>query len=322
MDADRSSWFSEYPEYTFNEYSRYLKRKYGESVYRVSVDAGFSCPHRDSSPDRAGCSFCGEGGARAPYLGASGSLWSQIRASIDFLKNRYGARKYMLYFQAFSNTYGSPARLKTLYDEGLGSADFEELIISTRPDCIDEKKADLLHSYSERGYTVWVELGLQSASQATLDRIRRGHTVEAFCEAYAMLKARSLNVAVHVIFGLPGEGLTEITRTMAFLARLSPDGVKIHNLHIPKNTALADEYRAGELVTPGSGRHMEYVIGALEALPKETLVFRLTCDTRQEALLSPRRFCDKAAFFSSVRNGMRARNTWQGKYYLPGTDLA
>jgi radical SAM superfamily enzyme len=131
------------------------------------------------------------------------------------------------------------------------------------------------------------------------------------------VKNRSINVAVHVIFGLPGEGSKEIMQTMQFLARLRPDGIKIHNLHIPKSTPLADEYEAGEIVPPSAQRHLEYVIRALEVLPQDTLILRLTCDTRSRALIGPRNFGGKAGFYSLLRSEMRTRNTWQGKKHDP-----
>jgi radical SAM protein (TIGR01212 family) len=315
MTDDRTSWFDEYPVYTFNEYSRYLRKRYGETVFRVSVDAGFTCPHREKSPDYRGCSFCEEKGARAPYLASVENLKLQIAKSIGFLKSRYKARKYILYFQAFSNTYAPVERLRAVYDQGLSVADFLELVVSTRPDCIDEEKTDLLRSYSNRGYTVWIELGLQSVSGITLERIKRGHTLGDFEKAYKILKSRSLNVSVHVIFGLPGEGTDEIMRTMEYLAGLRPDGVKIHNLHIPKGTGLADEFVAGELVAPGKDRHLVYTEHALEILPKNTLIMRLTCDTHHDLLLSPRYFCNKSEFLSSLKSRMRISNTWQGKKY-------
>jgi radical SAM protein (TIGR01212 family) len=313
--AASSSWFTEFPRYRFNEYSRYLRETYGQKVYRVSVDAGFTCPNRALSADGSGCIYCEVTGSRAPYLGDEQDLSAQIKNAQSFLESRYGARLYSLYFQANSNTNAKVEKLKVIYDTGLSAAGFCELIVSTRPDCVDEEKADLLSSYRSEELSVWVELGLQSSSASTLARIKRGHTLGHFENAFTMLRERKINVSVHVIFGLPGEGEEEIMHTIRYLAALRPDGIKIHNLHIPRNTYIADMYARGEVVAPGSERHLEYVIRALEALPEETIIMRLTCDTPRSSLLCPRYFRDKAAFYSSLRMKMEERNTWQARCF-------
>lgn len=311
------------PAVIFRSYSHYLKQKYGEPVYRVSVDAGFSCPNRGKDRRAQGCLYCDERGSRAPYLGTDkvqSSNWQRsLRAQIDdarkFLEHRYAARKYILYFQAFSSTYAPVQRLKEIYDYGLDCAEFEELVVSTRPDCIDERKADLLASYRERELDVWIELGLQSASDASLRRIERGHTVADFDRSYRLCKEREIKVAVHVIFGLPGEGLTEILNTVRYLATLQPDGIKIHNLHIPRGCPLFTEYLAGELTVPNDERHLEYTIRALELLPPETVIMRLTCDTPQQLLGAPLHFRPKPAYLSALRRALGTRGTWQGRLY-------
>jgi uncharacterized protein len=311
------SWFSEYPRFTFNEYSRYLKLQFNQTVFRVSVDAGFTCPHREKSENNAGCIYCDAKGSRAPYLGNIEEMKLQIRSAKRFLRARYGAKRFMLYFQAFSNTYASCADLKKIYDAGLRESEFCALIVSTRPDCIDREKAALLASYECDNLDVWVELGLQSANPSTLSVIKRGHSLSDFEKAYVELKERDLKISVHLIFGLPGEGWEEIERTVRFIASLKPDGIKIHNLHIPYETEIARMYLHGEIIAPGFERHRDYVIRALELLPQKTLVMRVTCDTRISKLLSPRRFVDKGTFYSSLRDDMVKRNTWQGRLYSP-----
>ncbi|MBN1696446.1 MAG: TIGR01212 family radical SAM protein [Spirochaetales bacterium] len=316
MSTD-AAWLDLYPEHTFNAYALYLKRLYGRSVYRVAVDAGFSCPNRGKTRSHPGCTYCDEYGSRAPYLGHGGSLEEQIEGAIKFLKNRYGAEDYILYFQAFSSTFGSVEDCRAIYDRALRLAPFKELVVSTRPDCISVDIADLLDSYVKPDMKVWVELGLQSASDTTLKRIRRGHTVATFTEAYRLLKGKGINVAVHLIFGLPGEGSREIRKTVSFMSGLAPDGIKIHNLHIPRDTAIHREFLAGELVVPSPQRHLEYVIQGLELLPPETIIMRLTCDTPPERLVFPGHFWEKSRFYAAVREEMRKRNTWQGRCYSP-----
>ena len=237
----------------------------------------------------------------------------QVGESLAFLRSRYRATAFILYFQAFSNTNAPVGELRRIYDHGLSLAPFCGLNVATRPDCLDEEKADLLASYRSQDRDVWVELGLQSADDLTLRRIDRGHTAEDFLHAYRLLKDRSLKVAIHLIFGLPGEDFAGIVRTVEFVAGLLPDGVKIHNLHIPRGTVLAQELAKGELTAPAAPRHLEYVIAAIERLPPETVVMRLTCDTPEPRLAAPRHFWPKGAFLARLEEEMRARGRAPGK---------
>ncbi len=320
----------------FRSYSAYLKERYGEPVYRVSIDAGFSCPHRGDDRSHPGCSYCDEHGSRAPYLSGDiskqptsnprGKSWRlkrngaeiqrQVTKAIQFLRGRYSAKLYILYFQAFSNTYAPLRRLKRIYDFTLSLAPFKEMIVSTRPDCIDIGTANLLASYKDLGLDIWVELGLQSASNQTLKRINRCHTVETFSKAYQLLKSMGLKLTVHIIFGLPDEGEKEILNTIRFVSHLMPDGIKIHNLHIPTGSPMFYEFSAGEIIVPTYLRHLQYCIKALEMLPQKTIIMRLTCDTPQSRLASPRGFRPKAYFYERLRSEMKQANTWQGKKYI------
>ncbi len=335
----------------FRGYAEYLRAKYGVPAYRVAVDAGFGCPNRgadrgayrgaDRAADREadrrqpGCLYCDERGALAPYQEAAvapgdapaGERLDSIRRQIEhgtaFLRRRYGAQVFLLYLQAFSNTHAPAAELEEVYDFALGCGEFRELIVSTRPDCVDAQRAELLAGYRRRGLDVWVELGLQSGCDATLARVRRGHTVEDFTRAFGLLRSAGVRLAVHLIFGLPGEGLGQILSTVRLVAGLEPEGVKIHNLHVPRASPLAAELMAGELAVPCAGRHLEYVVRALELLPPRTLILRLTCDTPRERLAVPRGFAPKAAFYRQVRAALAARGSRQGRLWAgPATGAA
>ncbi len=297
-------------------------------VYRVAVDAGFTCPNRAGGRSGAGCSYCAAHGSRAPYLSAEPSaaenalpsrcdvdLARQVREGIAFLRRRYGAEAFILFFQAYSNTNAPVDVLRRIYDEGLALASFKGMNVATRPDCLDEARADLLASYRGGGREVWCELGLQSAHDATLARIGRGHTWEDFRRARALLKERGIPTAVHLIFGLPGEGLDEILRTIDAVAGAGIDGVKIHNLHIPRDTAMAREFAAGEITAPCAERHLDYVIAAIERLPPQTVIMRLQCDTPARQLAAPRHFWEKGRFSEQVAARMHQRETYQGRLF-------
>ncbi len=304
-------------------YSRYLRQRHGCDVYRVAVDAGFTCPNRGSDRAGPGCSYCDADGSRAPYLSkCAGSLEGQVREAMAFYRRSGRDGAFILYFQAYSNTNAPVEALRRIYDEGLALAEFRGLNVATRPDCLDGEKADLLASYADRGLEVWVELGLQTANDDTLSRVGRGHTAADFVRAFELLRSRRLKIAVHLIFGLPGEGMAEIERTMTSVARLRPDGVKIHNLHVPLGTPIAREYLKGEVAVPGSLRHLEYVIAAIELLPPETVIMRLTCDTPREKLAAPRGFWSKERFLSRLAAEMRARGARQGRRFEPAAAAA
>jgi hypothetical protein len=312
----RKLWYdeSDVQDLPYNSYALYLREKYDRPAYRVSVDGGFSCPNR-SGRSGPGCSYCDEQGSRAPYLAHTAGIEEQVRAALGFLRSRYNAEVFLLYFQAFSSTNAKPRDLERIYDAALDLAEFRELIVSTRPDCVDEEKAALLGSYRARGLDVWLELGLQSARDRTLQRIGRGHSAADFSASYDILKRHGLKVAVHLIFGLPGESAEDIRETVRFTARLEPDGVKIHNLHIPARSPLAGEFLRGEITAPGPQRHMEYLISALEHLPAGCLIMRLTCDTPRERLHAPRWFGEKQSFRDRLVKEMRRRGARQGRLY-------
>lgn len=259
----------------FYRYAQYLADRFGSKTYRLSVDAGFSCPVRDAGRP---CRYCFEDGSRAPYLGAHADLAEQISAGSAFLRRRYRAQQMLLYFQAYSSTHAPVDRLRAIYDRGLATETFAGLVVSTRPDCLDPAKADLLASYQSTDFEVWVELGLQSAHDATLRRVDRGHSVARFLDAYRLLKARGIRVGVHLMAGLPGEGEAEFLQTTRFVADLRPDGVKFHNLVVVERTPIFDELLAGAIAPFGLRRYVRYLARAIELLPPTTVVLRLGFD--------------------------------------------
>ena len=317
-------------------YGSYLREKYGTSVYRVAVDAGFSCPNRSVNRKEGGCTYCDAFGAAAVYNRKEGygelpdrfraetmpddelktaSLEVQIQNAVGFLKSRYKAEKFILYFQSFSSTYAEPEYLRNIYGRALACQKFEELIVSTRPDCIDKDKADVLAEFLDNG-DVWVELGLQTIHDRTLLRINRGHSFNDFKKALETLKNKSIKICVHIILGLPGESLKEMLETVDYLASSGIEAVKFHNLHIPYGTVMYNEYLAGEIKAPGPERYLDYLVAALERIPADMIVERLTCDTPKIRRAAPRQFWKKTFFYDMIMKELQNRGTFQGKSYI------
>jgi uncharacterized protein len=296
----------------FRSYSQYLRERYGMPARRVCIDGGFGCPHRGRPDAPAGCIYCDGGGSGSPApAGPPPPIAEQVDTGVTRARRR-GDAALLLYFQSWSATFAPPARLRELYDSALSRADFRELIVATRPDCIDAERADLLASYVRPGFDVWVELGLQSALDRTLACIHRGHTVASFRTAFGLLRDRGLRVAVHLIFGLPGESHEDILTTASYVGALRPDGVKIHNLHVCRGTPLETLFRAGEVTVPSVSSHLRHVSEALEFLPSDVLIMRLTTDSPPARLLAPTGFGDKSTFARRLCDLMRREGRLQG----------
>ncbi len=321
-------------------YAGYLESLYGKRVYRIGLDAGFSCPNRDESR-QGGCVFCDGTGASAMYQRRSesafthcdpfnemvssaapvavtsleercASLREQIAHGRAFLKRRYKAELFSAYFQAWTNTYADVATLKALYDAALEEGPFVELIISTRPDCISEEVLDLLEGYKGRVSKVWVELGLQSANADTLKRIGRGHGPDCYVNSANSLHSRGIGVCTHIVVGLPAETRSDFAQTCSWINKAKSEAVKIHNLHVCGGTRLFDWYAQGEVSVASLRRHVENSIWILRRLEKDIVVERLMCETPSHRLVAPRTFPDKNAFLSLLEQTMEELDVWQG----------
>lgn len=320
----------------WNNYREYLQKKYGTSLYRVGVDGGFSCPNR-TKERQGGCTFCDGTGSIAVYQRTSESAFrhdssfdegvseeillrfqsieNQINKGLEFIHKRYKAKLAALYFQSWTNTYDSVNNLKFIYDMALSCGDFSEFIVSTRPDCVEDDVADLLASYITKDREVWVELGLQSASDETLKRINRGHSLSDYIKCVDVLHQRGIKVCTHVIIGLPGEGREDFIKTARALNDVGSEGVKIHNLHIPGGTKMAEEYLEGEITSWSTERYMNEVEYFLRLLNPEMIIERLVCETPSHRLMAPRHFMDKSLFLRTLNDKMERDNTRQGDLY-------
>jgi len=257
-------------------------------------------------------------GDRAADRGGVPSITVQARAALAFARRRYGARLFFPYFQAFSSTYGPEDLLQARYDEAIAAIEeampgsVRGLVVSTRPDCVDAATVDLLGSYADRGLEVWVELGLQSGVDATLARIRRGHSVSDFVEACRLLARPGIRVAAHLILGLPGEDAAAMLEGPRIVAELGLAGVKFHDLHVPRGSALAGEYLSGEIALLSMDSYLAILADAVELLDPRTEVLRLGTDTPAAERLAPRRAFDKRLLYERLESLLEARGTRQG----------
>ena len=294
----------------YSAFSDELKRLFGCRVHRISVDAGFSCPNRDGTVGSGGCIYCGATGSGSFGILRNLSVAEQIEQGKEVMVRKYKARRFLAYFQPYSNTYGPPDRLRMLYDEVLAVPDVVGLIVGTRPDCLPAEVLDLLVSYHQRTY-FWLELGLQSPHDRTLEAINRGHDFAAFASKVAACKSRGLRVSVHVILGLPGESREEMLATAAILNGLGVDGVKLHLLHVMRDTPLAEQYARGELRLMERDEYVGVVCDFLERLDSRILIQRLTGDGGRD-LVAPLWSRAKFETLNLIDRELERRNIWQG----------
>jgi uncharacterized protein len=295
----------------YNDYSSYLKSKYGCKVYRIGLDAGFTCPNRDGSKGINGCIYCDEQGSRSAYTIPALSVSQQLSTRIEYLKKEKEAKKFIAYFQAFTNTYAPIDRLKTVYDQVLSFPDIVGLSIGTRPDAIDREKISLIASYKDR-FETWIEYGAQSAHDKSLAFLKRGHTHQDFVDAVRLTKEFGILVCAHVILGIPGETADDVVETAKCLSRLGVDAVKIHLLHVLKGSALEDLYREGNI---GLLRQDEYVgltCDFLENLSPEIIIQRLTGQGSRKNHIAPEWAFDKMGTIGKIEETLNARMSKQG----------
>lgn len=305
----------------YNQYSQHLKELFNCKVYKVTLDAGFSCPNRDGTISTGGCIFCEDGGSFSQAHSGQLSINDQLDTSIKKLKDRFGAQKFISYFQAYSNTYAPVEKLKSLYDEAVSHPEVVGLSIGTRPDCVDEEKIRLINSYTENHH-VWVEYGLQSIHNKTLKLINRGHSSEDFIKAYELTRkfGKDIKICVHVILGLPGETRQEMLETAKVLADLGIDGIKIHLLCALKDTELEKMYNRGEFNPLSSEDYVDTVCDYLEILPKETVIHRLAGNGLKKILVAPKWLPEKFKVLNLIDRELERRGTFQGSKFIERID--
>lgn len=305
----------------YHTYDYYLKHRYGTKCARIPIDAGFSCPNRENGA--GGCIYCSARGAGDFCADRLLPPNEQFMREYARLCAKWGRRLPAIpYFQAFTNTYAPTEALRALYDAALGYRDengqsvpIPAISIATRPDCLPDDVIAYLASLNTRT-DVTVELGLQSANDATLARIRRGHDFRTFLDAYRRLTDAGIAVCVHIINGLPGEQTDDMLATVRTLAALRPAFLKIHMLHVLRGTPLADDYLCGALPLLSQEDYTSLVCTQIALLPPETVLCRLTGDGAADALLAPLWTQNKRAVLADIDKTLAARNLCQGSYYM------
>jgi len=291
--------------------SQYLKEQYGTKVLKLSLTSGCTCPNRDGSLGKGGCSFCSEGGS-GDFATAFAPVREQIEAAKQLVNRKFPAdlppseRRYIAYFQSFTNTYGPVERLASLYREVLSFPEIVTLSIGTRPDCLPDEMVCML-SRLNRVKPVWVELGLQTIHEKTAAAFGRGYTLDVFEDAYQRLMTQGLAVIVHVILGLPGEDRQAMLETVRYLAALRPvlPGIKLQLLHILKGTRLAEQYSRAPFPLMTMEEYTDLVVSCLQLLPKETVIHRMTGDPPRKLLVAPQWSTDKKRVLNMLQSKIR-----------------
>jgi radical SAM protein (TIGR01212 family) len=260
-----------------------LRRRYGEKVHKLALHGGFSCPNRDGTLGRGGCTFC-----NVASFADESQQYRSIREQLDMQSGKLDrARRWLAYFQAYTSTFAEVEVLRKMYQQAVARAEVVGLCVGTRPDCVPESVLDLLSGYREQGYEVWLELGLQSAHDKTLHRINRGHDFACYQATTQRARARGLKVCSHLIVGLPGEGQQACLQTLEKVAETGVDGIKLHPLHIVEGSIMAKAWRAGRLTPPELTDYGAIAGEMIRHTPPEIVWHRVSASARRPTLLAP-----------------------------------
>ncbi|OYP45120.1 hypothetical protein C8E03_10761 [Lachnotalea glycerini] len=290
----------------------YLKNTYGEKIYKLSLNGGMTCPNRDGTLGNNGCIFCSEGGsgdfAANPLL----SITEQIEEAKDLVKSKTTSRRFIAYFQAYTNTYAPIEYLRKIFYEAIFHPDIAILSIATRPDCLSDNILLLLGELNCIK-PVWIELGLQTIHEKSAQLIRRGYPLFCLEEAVFRLTSLHINVIIHIILGLPNESFEDMLKTADYISKLPIGGIKLQLLHVLKNTDLADLYFNTNFHILSLEEYTDIVIKILERLPSDIVVHRITGDGPKNLLIEPLWSADKKRVLNTIHKEFRLRDTWQGK---------
>lgn len=297
----------------YNDLNSYFRSIFGCRVQKITIDAGLSCPNRDGKISTGGCIYCNMRGSGTGAYAKGQSVTDQIIAGKMALSRRYKAKKFIAYFQSFTNTYAPLDTLKSLYKEAMSIEGVVGLSIGTRPDCVDEPVLKLIESYAKT-HLIWIEYGLQSMHDKSLALINRGHDFQCFKDAVDATLNRGIKICVHVILGLPEEKRSHVIETAETIGKMGIDGVKIHLLYVIKGTRLEKLYRQGSYKCLEQQQYVDLVCDFLERIPGDMVIQRLTGDPHPEELVAPQWSIKKAQTLSMIKETLEKRDSWQGKF--------
>ena len=295
----------------------FLKEKFNEKIYKVSLDGGFTCPNRDGKVSRGGCIFCSENGSGDFTATKLKSIHAQIEEQIDLVSKKYKGDKYIAYFQNFTNTYAEVSYLRKIYQEALSHEKIVGLAIATRPDCLGDDVLELLAELNKKTF-LWVELGLQTVNDDVAKYFNRAYETGIYQEASEKLNKLNIKFVTHIIIGLPKEEEDDYLKTAIFAQNCGTWGVKLHLMYVVKNTPLEKLYLNGDLKVNTKEEYVEKVVNVLENISSEIVVHRLTGDGDRETLVAPLWSIKKIDVLNSIHKELKRRNTYQGKLYYGG----
>ena len=298
----------------YHTWNYYLRQKFGCKVFKVSINAGFTCPNIDGKIGYGGCTYCSKEGSGDFAGNPKDNLVKQFYDIREMMSKKWKDAKYIGYFQAFTNTYAPVDVLREKFETILEQEDVVGLSISTRPDCIEDDVLEYLAELNTRT-NLWVELGLQSVHESTSKIINRGHDFKVFEDCVERLRKHNIDVVVHIIDGLPGETHDMMIETAKTVSNMDIQGIKIHLLHVIKDTPMANMLEKGNMKLLEKDEYVNIVCDQLEILPQEIVIHRLTGDGKKENLVGPLWSLKKWEVLNAIDDELKRRNSWQGKYY-------
>ncbi|MEW6067213.1 MAG: TIGR01212 family radical SAM protein [Nitrospirota bacterium] len=296
----------------YNSFGAYLKNRFGASVYKVNVDAGFTCPNRDGTISTSGCIYCNNDSFRTALCTPTLSIGEQIRTGITLIGKRYKAKKFLVYFQPYTNTYAPVDKLESLYREALSEPSVVGLVIGTRPDTVDEEKISLLESLAEKIF-ILIEYGMQSIFDRTLEFINRGHDYNTFLKAIDMTKDRGISIGAHVIMGFPTETREEMLSIADEISHIPVEFLKIHHLQVIRDTPLETLYRENQFHTFEYEEYLEFIVEFIERVSPRIVLERLFSIAPDNMLIAPQWEKNKQEILRDIQKKLEEKDTYQGK---------
>jgi len=298
----------------YHSLNYFLREKFGEKVFKIALDAGFSCPNRDGTISHGGCLFCSDRGSGDFAGDRKFSITKQFEDIVNMMSKKWKTGKYIAYFQAYTNTYGEIQVLREKYEEAIAQEGVVALAIATRPDCLGDEVLNLIEEYSHRVYT-WVELGLQTQNDESAKIINRGYKLRRFEEALKELNKRDIDVVVHTIFGLPSESKEDMLKTIDYVAHKDIKGIKMHLLHLMEGTPMVELYKDEKLKFLEMDEYIEIITRSICMLPPNMVIHRLTGDAPRELLIGPMWSLKKWEVLNAIDNRLKELDLYQGKTF-------